>query len=157
MFSREDIQIRGFNLRLPLDILFVFTANPEDYTNRGSIVTPLKDRIESQIVTHYPKSISVGRAITDQEVDLSEEQIQQVNMSNAMKNLIERIAFVARESEFIDEKSGVSARLTISLRELTIAAARRRALQFNTSKTTCRIPRYIYCPSRYARQSRVSI
>lgn len=139
ILQEEDIQIRGFNLRLPLDILFVFTANPEDYTNRGSIVTPLKDRIESQILTHYPKSISIGRAITDQEVDLTEEQIEQVHMPNAMKNLIERIAFVARNSEFIDAKSGVSARLTIALRELTIAAAERRAFQFNTSKTTCRI------------------
>ena len=126
ILQEEDIQIRGFNLRLPLDILFVFTANPEDYTNRGSIVTPLKDRIESQIVTHYPKSIAIGRAITDQEVRLSKEQEKQVHMPDAMKNLIERIAFVARESEFIDEKSGVSARLTIALRELTIAAAERR-------------------------------
>ncbi len=139
ILQEEDIQIRGFNLRLPLDILFVFTANPEDYTNRGSIVTPLKDRIESQIVTHYPKSIAIGRAITDQEVRLSKEQEKHVHMPDAMKNLIERIAFVARESEFIDEKSGVSARLTIALRELTIAAAERRALQYQSSHTSCRI------------------
>ena len=139
ILQEEDIQIRGFNLRLPLDIPFVFTANPEDYTNRGSIVTPLKDRIESQIVTHYPKSIAIGRAITDQEVRLSKEQEKQVHMPDAMKNLIERIAFVARESEFIDEKSGVSARLTIALRELTIAAAERRALQYQSNHTACRI------------------
>ena len=139
ILQEEDIQIRGFNLRLPLDILFVFTANPEDYTNRGSIVTPLKDRIESQIVTHYPKSIAIGRAITDQEVRLSKEQEKQVHMPDAMKNLIERIAFVARDSEFIDEKSGVSARLTIALRELTIAAAERRALQYQSNHTSCRI------------------
>ena len=139
ILQEEDIQIRGFNLRLPLDILCVFTANPEDYTNRGSIVTPLKDRIESQIVTHYPKSIAIGRAITDQEVRLSKEQEKQVHMPDAMKNLIERIAFVARESEFIDEKSGVSARLTIALRELTIAAAERRALQYQSNHTACRI------------------
>lgn len=139
ILQEEDVQIRGFNLRLPLDILFVFTANPEDYTNRGSIVTPLKDRIESQIVTHYPKSIAIGREITDQEVRLSEAQEKQVQMPDAMKNLIERIAFVARDSEFIDEKSGVSARLTIALRELTIAAAERRALQYQSNHTACRI------------------
>ena len=94
--------------------------------------------MESQIVTHYPKSIAIGRAI-DQEVRLSKEQEKQVHMPDAMKNLIERIAFVARESEFIDEKSGVSARLTIALRELTIAAAERRALQYQSNHTACRI------------------
>src|SRR6476469_9239354 len=80
ILQEGDIQIRGFKLRLPLDILFVFTANPEDYTNRGSIVTPLKDRIESQIITHYPKTIEASQAITEQEADVLPEQVTRVEM-----------------------------------------------------------------------------
>lgn len=135
ILEEGDVQIRGFKLRLPLDILFVFTANPEDYTNRGSIVTPLKDRIESQILTHYPKTIEVGLAITDQEASIHAEQAKKVEVSDLMKRLIEQVAFEARNSEYVDKKSGVSARLTISALENAVSTAELRAIQ-NKEKTT---------------------
>lgn len=135
MLQEKDIQIRGFKLRLPLDIQFVFTANPEDYTNRGAIVTPLKDRIESQILTHYPKTIAISKAITFQEARITAEQKATVEVDGLLKNLIEQIAFEARESEFIDQKSGVSARLTISAYENLVSSAERRML-LNREKHT---------------------
>jgi len=128
ILQEGDIQIRGFKLRLPLDVQFVFTANPEDYTNRGSIVTPLKDRIDSQIITHYPHDIALSRKITAQEANLDAEQVKVVNQFELSKDLIEQVAFEARESEYIDAKSGVSARLTISAYENLISSAERRAL-----------------------------
>ena len=128
ILQEGDIQIRGFKLRMPLDILFVFTANPEDYTNRGSIVTPLKDRIESQILTHYPKSIETSLAITEQEADILPEQANRVEVSDLVKRLIEQIAFEARNNEYVDKKSGVSARLTIAAYENAVSAAERRAI-----------------------------
>ncbi len=135
ILEEGDVQIRGFKLRLPLDILFVFTANPEDYTNRGSIVTPLKDRIESQILTHYPKSLENALAITEQEADVTNEQKKIVDISDLVKRLIEQVAFEARASEFVDKKSGVSARLTISAFENAVSAAERRSI-INKEKTT---------------------
>jgi magnesium chelatase subunit I len=135
ILEEGDVQIRGFKLRLPLDILFVFTANPEDYTNRGSIVTPLKDRIESQILTHYPKSLEHALEITEQEADISDEQKTRVEVSDLVKRLIEQIAFEARASEFVDKKSGVSARLTISAFENAVSSAERRDI-INNEKTT---------------------
>jgi magnesium chelatase subunit I len=135
ILEEGDVQIRGFKLRLPLDILFVFTANPEDYTNRGSIVTPLKDRIQSQILTHYPKSLENALAITEQEADIEKEQKEKVAVSDLIKRLIEQVAFEARSSEFVDKKSGVSARLTISAFENAISAAERRAI-LNKEKQT---------------------
>ena len=135
ILEEGDVQIRGFKLRLPLDILFVFTANPEDYTNRGSIVTPLKDRIESQILTHYPKSLDHALAITEQEADISQEQKDKVSISDLLKRLIEQVAFEARGSEFVDKKSGVSARLTISAYENAYSAAERRSI-LNKEKDT---------------------
>jgi len=134
MLQEKDIQIRGFKLRLPLDVQFVFTANPEDYTNRGSIVTPLKDRIESQILTHYPKTIAISRKITFQEAKLTNEQ-KLIEADGLVKDLVEQVAFEARKSEFIDQKSGVSARLTISAYENLISTAERRML-INREKTT---------------------
>lgn len=128
ILEEGDVQIRGFKLRLPLDILFVFTANPEDYTNRGSIVTPLKDRIESQILTHYPKNLEDALAITEQEASISEERKQRVEVSDLVRRLIEQVAFEARGSELVDKKSGVSARLTISALENAVSAAERRAI-----------------------------
>jgi magnesium chelatase subunit I len=139
ILQEGDIQIRGFKIRLPLDIQFVFTANPEDYTNRGSIVTPLKDRIDSQIITHYPKSMEVSKKITQQEAQIREEQKGIVSVPEISKDLIEQIAFEARKSEFVDAKSGVSARLTISAFENLLAAAERRALINNEKKTVVRI------------------
>src|SRR4026208_1288287 len=135
ILEEGDIQIRGFKLRLALDILFVFTANPEDYTNRGSIVTPLKDRIESQILTHYPKTLETALEITEQEAVIEEEQKQKIKTSDLVKRLIEQVAFEARASEFVDKKSGVSARLTISAYENAVSAAERRAIVNNESQT----------------------
>tara|TARA_R110000850_G_scaffold101781_1_gene210432 strand:- start:3192 stop:4148 length:957 start_codon:yes stop_codon:yes gene_type:complete len=139
ILQEGDIQIRGFKLRLPLDIQFVFTANPEDYTNRGSIVTPLKDRIESQIITHYPKSIEIGRRITAQEANLKGKPVDNIYVPELMKDLIEQIAIEARSSEFVDEKSGVSARLTISAYENLISAAERRMYMNGENNTIIRI------------------
>ncbi len=135
ILEEGDIQIRGFKLRLPLDILFIFTANPEDYTNRGSIVTPLKDRIESQILTHYPKTLETSLAITEQEAAIQEEQKNIVSVSDLVKRLIEQVAFEARSNEYVDKKSGVSARLTISAFENAVSAAERRAI-INGDDTT---------------------
>lgn len=139
ILQEGDIQIRGFKLRLPLDIQFVFTANPEDYTNRGSIVTPLKDRIESQIITHYPKSIEIGKKITAQEAKLKGKPVDNIYIPELMKDLIEQIAVEARGSEYVDEKSGVSARLTISAYENLISAAERRLYLNGEENTTVRI------------------
>jgi magnesium chelatase subunit I len=135
ILEEGDLQIRGFKLRLPLDVLFIFTANPEDYTNRGSIVTPLKDRIQSQILTHYPKSIETSLQITEQEAAITDEQNKKVNVSDLIKRLIEQVAFEARGSELVDKKSGVSARLTISAYENAISAAERRAIINNEKET----------------------
>jgi len=139
ILQEGDIQIRGFNLRLPLDIQFVFTANPEDYTNRGSIVTPLKDRIESQILTHYPRSIEISKTISQQEARVNHTQKTIVEVPALIEDLLEEIAFVARESEYVDEKSGVSARLTITARENLFSTAERRCLINEEKKTTARV------------------
>jgi magnesium chelatase subunit I len=139
ILQEGDIQIRGFKLRLPLDIMFVFTANPEDYTNRGSIVTPLKDRIASQIITHYPKTIEISRKITEQEAAIKEEQKGIVSVVDIAKDIVEQIAVEARNSEYVDVKSGVSARLTISAYENLISAAERRALVNGEDKTVVRM------------------
>src|SRR6186713_2560588 len=135
ILEEGDVQIRGFKLRLPLDILFVFTANPEDYTNRGAIVTPLKDRIESQILTHYPKSVEHSLAITEQEAEVHEELLSRIKVSDLIKRLIEQVSFEARSSEYVDHKSGVSARLTIAALENAYSAAERRAI-LNKEKET---------------------
>lgn len=139
ILQEGDIQIRGFKLRLPLDIQFLFTANPEDYTNRGSIITPLKDRIESQILTHYPKTIEIARSITQQEARLTAEQRAQVYVPDLLQILLEQIAFEARDSEFVDSKSGVSARLTISGYENLVSTAERRLLINRENKTIARL------------------
>jgi magnesium chelatase subunit I len=139
ILQEGDIQIRGFKLRLPLDIQFIFTANPEDYTNRGSIITPLKDRIESQILTHYPKTIDIAKTITEQESDTTEAQKAAIRVPELARIILERIGFEARDSEFVDEKSGVSARLTISGYENLISTAERRMLINGDKETDIRI------------------
>jgi len=139
ILQEGDIQIRGFKLRLPLDILFVFTANPEDYTNRGAIITPLKDRIQSQILTHYPKNTSISAAITEQEADILPKQRDYVSVPKLVSELIEQIAVEARSSEFIDQKSGVSARLTISAYENLVSTVERRSLLNDEKKGMARI------------------
>jgi magnesium chelatase subunit I len=139
ILQEGDIQIRGFKLRLPLDIQFVFTANPEDYTNRGSIITPLKDRIESQILTHYPKTIEIARQITRQEAELTDAQRETTEVPDLLEILLEQVAFEARDSEYIDEKSGVSARLTISGYENLVSTVERRMLINGESTAKARI------------------
>lgn len=143
ILQEGDIQIRGFKVRLPLDIQFVFTANPEDYTNRGSIVTPLKDRIDSQIITHYPKSLETGKKITRQEAHVKDGQEKAVQTNEIISDLIEQVAFEARESEYVDAKSGVSARLTISAYENLLSAAERRALINGEAKTYVRVADFL--------------
>jgi magnesium chelatase subunit I len=139
ILQEGDIQIRGFKLRLPIDVQFIFTANPEDYTNRGSIVTPLKDRIGSQILTHYPENITIAKTITAQEVKFDKDQQEMVYVSSLAKDVLEQIVFEARESEFVDVKSGVSARLSITAYENLISTAERRTLLAGEEKTTVRL------------------
>ena len=143
ILQEGDIQIRGFQLRMPLDIQFIFTANPEDYTNRGSIVTPLKDRIGSQIFTHYPKSIELARKITEQEARISEKDKESITICNTARDLLEQVAFEARNSEYVDAKSGVSARLTISAMENLIAAAKLRLIETGAEKTAIRLVDFV--------------
>jgi magnesium chelatase subunit I len=143
ILQEGDIQIRGFKLRLPLDIQFLFTANPEDYTNRGSIVTPLKDRIGSQILTHYPVDIETARLITEQEAKLVESQKTTVIVPDLARDLLEQIVFEARESDFIDAKSGVSARLSITALENLLSTAERRALINGDGQTTVRLSDFV--------------
>lgn len=138
ILQEGDLQIRGFKLRLPLDIQFVFTANPEDYTNRGSIITPLKDRIESQILTHYPTSIEIAKEITQNEAKVHSDQ-KNINVLDMHKELIERIVFAARESDFVDEKSGVSARLSITAYENLISTAELRMVKNGEVETQTRL------------------
>ena len=143
ILQEGDIQIRGFKLRLPLDIQFLFTANPEDYTNRGSIVTPLKDRIGSQILTHYPADIETARQITEQEAKLVESQKASVIIPDLARDLLEQIVFEARESDFVDAKSGVSARLSITALENLLSTAERRTLINDDGQTTLRLSDFV--------------
>jgi magnesium chelatase subunit I len=139
ILQEGDVQIRGFKIRLPLDVQFVFTANPEDYTNRGSIVTPLKDRIGSQILTHYPETIAIARKISAQEARINAMQSSRVYVPDLAYDVIEQIVFEARKSDYIDQKSGVSARMSISMLENLISTAERRALINKETKTTLRV------------------
>jgi len=143
ILQEGDVQIRGFAVRLPLDIQFVFTANPEDYTNRGSIVTPLKDRIGSQILTHYPEDIETARTITEQETAEAIEAKENVYVPDLAKDILEQISFEARENHFIDAKSGVSARLSITAFENLLSTAERRALRNGEEKTSVRLGDFV--------------
>ena len=137
ILQEKEIQIRGFKLRLPINVQFLFTENPEDYTNRGSIVTPLKDRIGSKIMTHYPKTIDIAKIITHQESSVRDSK--DVYVPEIAKDIIEQISFEARESVYVDSKSGVSARLSISAFENLISSAKRRMLINGESNTTIRM------------------
>ncbi|UZO80316.1 magnesium chelatase [Aquimarina sp. ERC-38] len=139
ILQEGDIQIRGFKLRLPLDIQFVFTANPEDYTNRGSIVTPLKDRIGSQILTHYPETIEIAKTITSQEANLDTRQSDKIYVPELARDLLEQISFEARDSEFIDHKSGISARMSITAFQNLLSTAEYRSLMNGDENTTIRV------------------
>jgi magnesium chelatase subunit I len=127
ILEERDLQIRGFPVRIPLDVVLVFSANPEDYTSRGNIITPLKDRIDSQILTHYPQKVETARRITEQEAWLERGGEAQIDIPPYVRDLIESVAFVARESELVDQSSGVSARLTIAALELLQSNLERRA------------------------------
>ena len=144
IMEEQDIQVRGFNVRIPIDVLMVFTANPEDYTNRGSIITPLKDRIDSQILTHYPRELEVGVEITRQEAWAERAggdgapETPAVHVPHVFREVVEQVAFEARASEYVDQKSGVSARLTRAALEDLISAAERRAIVNGEAETTVR-------------------
>jgi magnesium chelatase subunit I len=125
ILEEEEIQVRGFPLRVPLDMLLVFSANPEDYTNRGNIITPLKDRIDSQIITHYPRTLDDARRITDHEITKGS---QEVPVPDFVRDIIEEVSFQARKSEYVDQTSGVSARVSISAYENFLSNVERRAL-----------------------------
>jgi len=127
ILEERDLQIRGFPVRIPMDVVLVFSANPEDYTSRGNIITPLKDRIDSQILTHYPQSLQTALQITQQEAWLDRRAKPSIEIPPYVRELIEQIAFVARDSELVDQSSGVSARLTISAMELLQSNLERRA------------------------------
>lgn len=138
ILEEGDIQIRGFKLRMPLDLQFIFTANPEDYTNRGSIVTPLKDRIGSQILTHYPESLEIAKAITAQEAKLQNDRMCKIHVPNLVKDLVEQIGFEARESEYVDSKSGISARMSITAYENLLSTAEHRCMISGSKETSIR-------------------
>lgn len=127
ILEERDLQIRGFPVRIPMDIVLVFSANPEDYTSRGNIITPLKDRIDSQILTHYPQQLETARRITEQEAWLDRGAQANIEIPTFVSDLVENVAFVARESELVDQSSGVSARLTIAAMELLHSNLERRA------------------------------
>jgi magnesium chelatase subunit I len=128
IMQEGDVQIKGYPIRLELDIVLAFSANPEDYTARGKIVTPLKDRIGSEIRTHYPETIEEGMAITAQEA-WSDRGATKITVPQYMREVIEQVAFSAREDKKVDKRSGVSQRLPISTMELVVSNAERRALQ----------------------------
>ena len=137
IMQEGDIQIKGYPVRLPLDVLLVFTANPEDYTARGKIITPLKDRIGAEIMTHYPDSLETGMNITKQEAWIERDALQ-AEIPEFVGEMIERVAFLARDDKRIDQRSGVSQRLPITVLETVVSNAERRAL---TSHETAIVPR----------------
>ena len=143
ILQEKEIQIRGFKLRLPIETQIIFTANPEDYTNRGSIVTPLKDRIGSQILTHYPQTREIAKAITAQEVTMENETAAKIHIPELVRDVLEQIGFEARKSDYVDAKSGVSARMSITAFENLISTAERRMLINGEEKTTIRMADFL--------------
>src|SRR6202171_5240862 len=139
ILEERDLQIRGFPIRIPLDILLVFSANPEDYTNRGNIITPLKDRISSQIMTHYPDDVKTAAKITAQEAWTERAGVPAIDVPDLFRQLVEEIAFVARQSEFVDQSSGVSARMPISAIEILASNLERRGLTRGEKKVSPRL------------------
>jgi len=139
IMQEGDVQIKGYPIRLPLDVLLVFTANPEDYTARGKIITPLKDRIGSEIRTHYPAALEEAMAITAQEAWLQREPAHPVEIPDTIRQVIEEVAFLAREDKRVDRRSGVSQRLPISSLELAASSAEQRATQQGDSLAVVRV------------------
>jgi len=138
ILEERDVQLRGFPVRFPLDVMLVFSANPEDYTNRGSIITPLRDRIASQVITHYPNSLEVARRITAQEAWTERDGVK-VRVPNLLGEIVEEVAIQARRSELVDQASGVSVRLTVSLLENVVSNAERRAICLGLDETDARL------------------
>ena len=134
-----DIQIKGYPLRLPLDVLIVFSANPEDYTARGKIITPLKDRIGAEIRTHYPATIDEGIAITSQEAWTARDSGIQVEVPQYLREVVEEIAFQAREDKRVDRRSGVSQRLPISTLESVVSSAEQHAARAGETNVVARV------------------
>jgi magnesium chelatase subunit I len=143
ILQEKEIQIRGFKLRLPIETQLVFTANPEDYTNRGSIVTPLKDRIGSQILTHYPHNLDIAKAITRQEAKLDPATDAAIHIPELARDILEQIGFEARKSEYVDAKSGVSARMSITAFENLMSTAERRLLMSGEDTTSIRMSDFL--------------
>lgn len=139
IMQERDIQIRGFNIRIPVDIFMAFSANPEDYTNRGNIITPLKDRIDAQIITHYPKEMDIALQITEQEAWVKRDEKNVIHIPRIYREILENVAFEARSSEYIDQKSGVSTRMTITAMEQVLSSAERRSILNGDTGTTLRI------------------
>jgi len=138
IMQEGDVQIKGYPVRLPLDVMLVFSANPEDYTARGKIITPLKDRIGAEIHTHYPKTLQIGIEITKQEAWINRDSLQ-VEIPEFIYELVEQIAFEARDDQRVDKRSGVSQRLPITVLETVVSNAERRALLTNETRIVPRI------------------
>jgi magnesium chelatase subunit I len=138
IMQEGDVQIKGYPIRLPLDVALVFSANPEDYTARGKIITPLKDRIGSEIRTHYPATVEEGMAITMQEA-WTERNGYKLHIPKYVQEVVERVAFTAREDKKIDKRSGVSQRLPISCMEIVVSNAERRAIKHSEKMIVPRI------------------
>jgi len=139
IMQEGDIQIKGYPLRLPLDVLLVFTANPEDYTARGKIITPLKDRLGAEIRTHYPTSIQEGMTITGQEAWIERDSDIRVEVPDYLREVIEEIAFQAREDKRVDRRSGVSQRLPITTLESVVSSAEQRAARIGETSAVARV------------------
>ena len=139
IMQEGDVQIKGYPLRLPLDVLLVFSANPEDYTARGKIITPLKDRIGAEIRTHYPASIEEGMAITNQEAWTRRNSVIQVEVPAYLRHLVEEIAFQARDDKRVDKRSGVSQRLPITVLESIVSSAEQRAARTREKAVVARV------------------
>ncbi|MGH9757165.1 MAG: magnesium chelatase, partial [Candidatus Acidiferrales bacterium] len=139
IMQEGDVQIKGYPVRLALDVLLVFTANPEDYTARGKIITPLKDRIGSEIRTHYPATLAEGMSITTQESWIERGGKRRVEVPQYIREVVEEIAFQAREDKRVDRRSGVSQRLPISALENVLSSAEQRALRSRDSATVARV------------------
>ncbi len=138
IMQEGDVQIKGYPVRLALDVLLCFTANPEDYTARGKIITPLKDRIGSEIITHYPESVDLGMQITRQEAWTSRDGVN-VRVPDLIEEVVERVAFEARDDKRIDKRSGVSQRMPITAMENVVSNAEQRALRAGDDEAVPRV------------------
>jgi magnesium chelatase subunit I len=139
IMQEGDVQIKGYPLRMALDVLLVFTANPEDYTARGKIITPLKDRIGSEIRTHYPATLAEGMSITEQESWTKREGKRRVEVPTYVREIVEEVAFQARDDKRVDRRSGVSQRLPISTLENVLSSAEQRAVRSHDSAVVARV------------------